>query len=168
MNIKVAIFCFKFTFKSLLNSDSLSPSSNHTSSHDHVFKLGFFNPSPSGGDFWYIGIWYKNISQRKYVWVFHRNNSLKISIETLQISDANLVISNHFDNPTNIIWSMGTIRGNKRPPMVTELMANGNFVVRYSNNNDLDDFLWQSFDYPTDTLLPGMKLRLGMSQTVWA
>lgn len=31
-------------------------------------------------------------------------------------------------------------------------------VVKESNENDPTKFIWQSFDYPTDTLLPGMKL----------
>lgn len=50
-----------------------------------------------------------------------------------------------------------------RSPVVAELLANGNFVMRYANNNnDPSGVLWQSFDYPTDTLLPEMKLGLDL------
>ena len=34
------------------------------------------------------------------------------------------------------------------------LLDSGNLVLRNGNS----DILWESFDYPTDTLLPGMKL----------
>ncbi|KAL2327904.1 hypothetical protein Fmac_021331 [Flemingia macrophylla] len=36
------------------------------------------------------------------------------------------------------------------------LLDGGNLVIR--NEGDTEDYLWQSFDYPSDTLLPGMKL----------
>jgi hypothetical protein len=38
------------------------------------------------------------------------------------------------------------------------LLDSGNLVVKEMNENDPEKYLWQSFDYPTDTLLPGMKL----------
>ncbi|KAG2331389.1 hypothetical protein Bca52824_002569 [Brassica carinata] len=42
--------------------------------------------------------------------------------------------------------------------VVAEFFVYGNFVMRYSNNNDPGGYLWQSFDFPADTLLPQMKL----------
>lgn len=41
---------------------------------------------------------------------------------------------------------------------VVLLLDSGNLVVKEMNENDPEKYLWQSFDYPTDTLLPGMKL----------
>lgn len=39
------------------------------------------------------------------------------------------------------------------------LLDNGNFVLRELNlDGSVNRTLWQSFDYPTDTILPGMKL----------
>ncbi|CAH8266246.1 unnamed protein product [Arabidopsis lyrata] len=113
-----------------------------------VFELGFF----SFGDRWYFGIWYKKIPKRTYVWVGNRDIPLYNSNATLEISGANIVL---LDSNHRIIWDTG--RGNEiSPELVAELLANGNLVLR---NKDPGDYLWQSFDNPTDTLLPDMKLR---------
>jgi hypothetical protein len=37
-------------------------------------------------------------------------------------------------------------------------LESGNLVVEDGNDDGPDKYLWQSFDYPCDTLLPGMKL----------
>ncbi|XP_010497190.1 PREDICTED: S-locus-specific glycoprotein S13-like, partial [Camelina sativa] len=115
-----------------------------------VFELGFFS---SGGDRWYFGIWYKKIPKRTYVWVGNRDTPAYNSNATLEISGANLVLR---DN-NRIIWD--TQRKKERSPeLVAELLANGNLVLRYSQSMDPRDYLWQSFEHPTNTLLPGMKL----------
>uniref|UniRef100_A0A2N9FDR8 non-specific serine/threonine protein kinase n=2 Tax=Fagus sylvatica TaxID=28930 RepID=A0A2N9FDR8_FAGSY len=41
---------------------------------------------------------------------------------------------------------------------VGQLLDSGNLVVKDGNNVNLVSFVWQSFDYPCDTLLPGMKI----------
>ncbi|CAL5200475.1 unnamed protein product [Lathyrus oleraceus] len=40
------------------------------------------------------------------------------------------------------------------------LLDSGNLVLRNRPNDDASDPLWQSFDHPTDTWLPGGKIRL--------
>ncbi|KAM0063411.1 putative non-specific serine/threonine protein kinase [Helianthus debilis subsp. tardiflorus] len=40
-------------------------------SAQETFELGFFNPSNSTN--YYVGIWYKKIPKRTYVWVANRN-----------------------------------------------------------------------------------------------
>ncbi|CAH2065619.1 unnamed protein product [Thlaspi arvense] len=130
--------------------NSLTISSKKTIiSPSEIFELGFFNPASSSR--WYLGIWYKKISTRTYVWVANRDNPLSNSIGTLKISDNNIVI---FDQSHTPVWSTNLTGGDVRSPVVAELLDNGNFVVRDSHNR----FLWQSFDFPTDTLLPEMKL----------
>ncbi|KAJ0263521.1 S-locus glycoprotein domain-containing protein [Hirschfeldia incana] len=144
----------------LSSSESLTISSNRTLvSPGGAFELGFFKPSALSR--WYLGIWYKKVPKKipgkTYVWVANRDNPLSTSTGTLRISGDNLFLlglSNHS------VWSTNLPRGNVRSPVVAELLANGNFVMRYSNYNDINSsgFLWQSFDFPTDTLLPEMKL----------
>nr|prf S-receptor kinase [Brassica rapa subsp. oleifera] len=141
-------------FNTLLSTESLTISGNRTLvSPGHVFELGFFKNTLNSR--WYLGIWYKNLSDRTYVWVANRDSSLSNAIGTLKLCRSNVVLrgrSNKF------VWSTNLTRGNERSPVVAELLANGNFVIRYSYNNDASGFLWQSFDFPTDTLLPEMKL----------
>ncbi|RID76417.1 hypothetical protein BRARA_B03388 [Brassica rapa] len=134
----------------LSSTESLTISSNRTLvSPGGVFELGFFKPSALQR--WYLGIWYRKVfDQKTYAWVANRDNPLSNSIGTLKISGNNLVLLGH-----SVLWSSNLTRGNVSSPVVAELLPNGNFVMRYSNKSG---FLWQSFDFPTDTLLPGMKL----------
>ncbi|XP_019084252.1 PREDICTED: S-locus-specific glycoprotein S13-like [Camelina sativa] len=135
----------------LLPSESLRLSSNSTlASPGDVFELGFF----SSGNRWYIGIWYKKVSVRTYVWVANRDNPLLDSNGTFGISATNLVIR---DQVNRLIWS--TELRIQRSLVAAELLDNGNFVLR-SNDLDEDEFLWQSFHFPTDTLIPQMQLGL--------
>nr|AAS94114.1 S-locus glycoprotein [Raphanus sativus] len=143
-----------FSINTLSSTESLTISSNRTLvSPGNVFELGFFRTTSSSR--WYLGIWYKKLSERTYVWVANRDNPLSNSIGTLKISGNNLVLLGHSNKS---VWSTNLTRGSERSTVVAELLANGNFVMRDSNNNDASEFLWQSFDFPTDTLLPEMKL----------
>ncbi|KAL8533414.1 hypothetical protein ACS0TY_009704 [Phlomoides rotata] len=57
-------------------------------------------------------------------------------------------------NGTNgIIWSTNASRNAQNA--VAQLLNSGNLVLKDTNDENI---VWQSFSYPTDTLLPGMKL----------
>ncbi|KAL9818314.1 putative receptor-like serine/threonine-protein kinase SD1-8 RLK-Pelle-DLSV family [Arabidopsis thaliana] len=145
---------YSISANTLSASESLTISSNNTIvSPGNVFELGFFKPGLDSR--WYLGIWYKAISKRTYVWVANRDTPLSSSIGTLKISDSNLVVLDQSDTP---VWSTNLTGGDVRSPLVAELLDNGNFVLRDSKNSAPDGVLWQSFDFPTDTLLPEMKL----------
>lgn len=138
----------------LSSTESLTISSNRTIvSPGDIFELGFFKPSSRPR--WYLGIWCKKVPQRAYLWVANRDNPLSNSMGTLKISDSNLVL---LDQSDKLIWSTNQT-GDKRSTVVAELFDNGNFVLRDSDNRKSSDgFSWQSFDFPTNTLLPQMKL----------
>ncbi|ESQ28591.1 hypothetical protein EUTSA_v10018108mg [Eutrema salsugineum] len=143
---------FSISANTFSATKSLTITSNKTIiSPNEIFELGFFNPASSSR--WYLGIWYKKIPTRTYVWVANRDNPLSNSNGTLKISDNNLVIFDQSDTPA---WSTNLTGGDVGSPVVAELLDTGNLVIRDSNNPDR--FLWQSFDFPTDTLLPEMKL----------
>jgi hypothetical protein len=59
-------------------------------------------------------------------------------------------------NSTNVVlWSTNTSRVPQNP--VAQLLDSGNLVIREANDTNEDDYLWDSFDYPGNTFLPGLK-----------
>ncbi|KAK3424225.1 hypothetical protein EUGRSUZ_F01024 [Eucalyptus grandis] len=121
-------------------------------SRGRTFELGFFSPGSSRGR--YLGIWYKNIPLRTVVWVANRSNPINDSSGMLMINNTgDIVLLSH---KSSVIWSTKTTGQAENP--VLQLLDNGNLVLREDNNDGLDTYLWQSFDYPTDTFLPEMKL----------
>ncbi|KAL5077765.1 hypothetical protein RYX36_016749 [Vicia faba] len=149
----LVLFFFKFSSATdtITQSQPLSDGSTLVSK-DGTFELGFFNPGTSTNR--YVGIWYKNIPVRKVVWVANRDNPIKDSSSKLIISnEGNLVLLNRNQS---IIWSTKTretTRTTSKIP-IAQLLDNGNLVLKKDGE---EDFLWQSFDYPSDTILAGMK-----------
>ncbi|XP_008364109.3 receptor-like serine/threonine-protein kinase SD1-8 isoform X1 [Malus domestica] len=142
--------------QSLRNSQTLVSSGN-------VFELGLFQPGSSG---WYLGIWYKNIQPQTVVWVANRDSPLSNSSSaTIKFGDrGNLVLVD--EGSGNVTWSSNETQAVN--PIV-QLLDSGNLVLREEDsnrNNPKDEFLWQSFDYPTNTLLPDMKLGWNLSSNL--
>ncbi|CAN4117737.1 unnamed protein product [Withania somnifera] len=117
-----------------------------------VYELGFFRPGNSTNR--YVGIWYKKISTGTVVWVANRNNPLSDSSGVLMLNPNGILVLVNSTNAT--IWSTNSSTTLKNP--VARLLDSGNLVIREENENRPEFFAWQSFDYPGDTLLPGMKL----------
>ncbi|KAL2337350.1 hypothetical protein Fmac_011796 [Flemingia macrophylla] len=156
-----------FSQLSTSTTDTITPSQplhdNGTTlvSDDGTFELGFFSPGSSTNR--YIGIWYKIISVKTVVWVANRDNPIKDNTNSTMLTitkEGNLVLINNNNNQT--LWSTNVTILATQPlfsPMA-QLLNTGNLVVEEgsNNNNSEESFLWQSFDHPCDTLLPGMKL----------
>ncbi|KAK2976707.1 LOW QUALITY PROTEIN: hypothetical protein RJ640_013963 [Escallonia rubra] len=117
--------------------------------------MGFFCPGNSKNR--YMGIWYKEtLPVMTVVWVANRKTPLTDILGELKlISDPGILVLGNGSG--NIIWSTNTTRPAQGPVLVAQLLDSGNLVVRDTHTDD-GNFLWQSFDYPSDTLLPGMKL----------
>ncbi|XP_057959653.1 G-type lectin S-receptor-like serine/threonine-protein kinase At4g27290 [Malania oleifera] len=117
------------------------------------FQLGFFSPGNSKNR--YLGIWHAEISPVTAVWVANRETPLLDSSGVLIINNqGNLVLLN---GTHQIIWSSNSPAPTRSP--IAQLLDSGNLVVIDGNDaQNPENILWQSFDHPRDTLLPGMKI----------
>ncbi|XP_058211363.1 G-type lectin S-receptor-like serine/threonine-protein kinase B120 [Rhododendron vialii] len=151
------IFLLIFSFPLFANAltdtilqGQLVTASTTITSSGKEFVLGFFSPgNENSTTSSYLGIWYKRASKKTVVWVANRDNPLTDSTVVLTIAaDGNLVI---VVGRVSYMLSNISSRGNTS----ATLWDSGNLVL---NDRRSGDILWQSFDYPTDTLLPGMKV----------
>ncbi|KAH9651150.1 G-type lectin S-receptor-like serine/threonine-protein kinase [Citrus sinensis] len=158
------IYCFLFyTIRTTSTQDTLRLGQSIRDgetlvSANESFELGFFSPGKSKSR--YLGIWYKKIANGTVTWVANRNAPLPDRSGVLSISsqgNGTLILQN---STNGIVWSSNASRTAQNP--VAVLLESGNLVVKSGNDNDSDNFLWQSFDYPTHVLLPGMKLGVNL------
>ncbi|KAH7842584.1 hypothetical protein Vadar_006990 [Vaccinium darrowii] len=119
-------------------------------SSGNEFELGFFSPGNENSTVSsYLGVWYKKVSVKTIVWVANRDRPLTNSSAVLTIAaDGNLVIQ---EGRSSYLLSNITSSGNTS----ATLWDTGNLVLIDMRSGER---LWQSFDHPSDTLLPGMKL----------
>ncbi|CAA3031019.1 G-type lectin S-receptor-like serine threonine-kinase At4g27290 isoform X1 [Olea europaea subsp. europaea] len=115
-----------------------------------VFALGFFIPGNSTNR--YVGIWYNNIPGKSVVWVANREIPLTSISGILKVIEPGILALQNGTN--NIIWSSEMTRVAQSP--IVQLLDSGNLVLREANDDDPENFLWQSFDYLSDTFLPSM------------
>ncbi|KDO37222.1 hypothetical protein CISIN_1g045212mg, partial [Citrus sinensis] len=134
------------------------------------FRMGFFSYMSSEDR--YLGIWYHRPTDpsdshwsygspkiNQPVWVANRNTPIadKSGSLTIDSRDGNLKILRKGGN--SIVVSSVQAMGNTS----AALYETGNFVLYETNpSGSMERELWQSFDYPTDILLPGMKLGLNL------
>ena len=160
------IFLVPCQFQISLESDSIFSGqtlagNNTLTSKGGIFEMGFFAP-PGNYDNYYIGIWYKELPQlgKTVVWLANRDHPVSDPYSSrLELSnDGRLVL---FASSGLAVWS--TDSTSSVPPLnstVAILGDDGNLVIIERSNSNLDKEekkIWQSFDHPTDTWLPGAK-----------
>ncbi|KAK8525693.1 hypothetical protein V6N13_090901 [Hibiscus sabdariffa] len=141
--------------------DTISPSESLSDgrtliSSDGSFALGFFSPGTSKNR--YLGIWYNNIPIQNVVWVANRVNPVNDSTGLLKIETSGKIVL-RVQN-TTAVWSTNTTASVQNP--VLQLLDSRNLVVRDGNDSNPENYYWQSFDYPSDTMLPGMKIGIDL------
>ncbi|XP_021842535.2 G-type lectin S-receptor-like serine/threonine-protein kinase At1g11330 [Spinacia oleracea] len=143
--------CFAIDSNSITTTQFLLDSQSIVS-RNATFKLGFFSPPNSAKR--YVGIWFNQVPGMTVVWVANRNNPLDDSSGVLQISDnGNLQLIN---GQKVIIWSTN-VTSLAAENSTAQLLDTGNLILQQSNSTDTPRKVWQSFDHPTNTFLPGME-----------
>ncbi|PIM97716.1 Serine/threonine protein kinase [Handroanthus impetiginosus] len=137
----------------------LSGSGETLVSTGNRFELGFFTPQGNDKSHnTYVGIWYYQLTPRTIVWVANRDKPVSGSCGVFGIAqDGNLKIWCNKE----VIFSI-TVPGAPTFNRTLQLLDSGNLVLSDGNTT-----AWQSFDAPTDTFLPGMKMNDDMELTSW-
>ncbi|XP_062102502.1 G-type lectin S-receptor-like serine/threonine-protein kinase At4g27290 isoform X2 [Humulus lupulus] len=154
----MAIHTFKLVILLSLVVDSISSFQSISENRSLVskegsFELGFFSPGSSKNR--YLGIWYKNIPIQTVVWVANRCSPINDSSGLLRIDNTTGNLELLYQNKS-VVWSAILSKRAKKPKV--ELLDSGNLVITEEEDLNQENYLWQSFDYPSDTLLSGMKL----------
>ncbi|KAL1213228.1 G-type lectin S-receptor-like serine/threonine-protein kinase [Cardamine amara subsp. amara] len=131
-------------------------------SNGDIFELGFFNAAPGfyPRNAYYICMLYKQVfsSTLTIVWIANREYPVRGGLFSshLMISNGNLILQNERNKA---IWSTG-LNSSSSNDVQAVLLDNGNLELRDGPNSSAA-VLWRSFDHPSDTWLPGAKLKLG-------
>nr|GMD75106.1 G-type lectin S-receptor-like serine/threonine-protein kinase At4g27290 isoform X2 [Ipomoea batatas] len=141
----------------IINSTQILKDGDTISSSGGRFELGFFK---LGSPFkQYVGIRYKQIPAKTVVWVANRNVPIiaNASQVVLKVTKPGILLVLNINNAA-ILWSTNMPAGRAVQNPVAQLLDSGNLVVRDAADENPDNFLWQSFDYPAQTYLPGVRM----------
>ncbi|KAJ6331617.1 hypothetical protein OIU76_010074 [Salix suchowensis] len=128
----------------LLRGSSLSveDDSDILISPDKTFSCGFYG---MGQNAYWFSIWFTNSRDRTVVWMANRDRPANGRGSRVSLRRDGAMVLTDVDG--SIIWETNTTSTDAR---MAELLDTGNLVIKGPG----DKILWQSFDSPTDTLLP--------------
>ncbi|QCE09592.1 serine/threonine-protein kinase PBS1 [Vigna unguiculata] len=170
LSFSLLLLWLPLCFQICLGGDTLKVNQNITQdssegnlvSSNATFELGFFSPSGmENGEKRYLGIWYHGLEPQTVVWVANRDDPVADSSGVFRIAeDGNLVVEDAFKTR----WSseLGASSSSNR---TLQLLDSGNLVLKEDDSETT--YLWESFQNPTDTFLPGMKMDASLSLTCW-
>nr|XP_027096861.1 putative receptor protein kinase ZmPK1 [Coffea arabica] len=141
------------TYTTLTKGSLLSTQDVLISSPDGIFTSGFLIV---GENSYCFSIWFTEAQDGNYtvVWMANRNQPVNGKHSGLSLQDSgNLLLT---DAGQFSVWTSNT---KSNSSVQLKLQENGNLVLSTSDG----EFLWQSFDFPTNTLLPG---QLFTSETI--
>ncbi|XP_073153598.1 G-type lectin S-receptor-like serine/threonine-protein kinase LECRK3 [Henckelia pumila] len=123
------------------NSAWLSPSGD--------FAFGFRQMVPGGG--YLLAIWFDKIPEKTIIWSANRDNPAAKGSKIQIFTDGRFELVDPSAQP---IWSAALARSGVA---YGAMLDTGNFVLV----GNASAVLWQSFDYPTDTILPSQIFNQG-------
>ncbi|KAK9067871.1 hypothetical protein SSX86_011982 [Deinandra increscens subsp. villosa] len=154
---------FPATGVSTINVGDQLNQTSHLVSHGNNFTLGFFTIPAT--NYIYLGIWYTFDEQFRKVWVANPSTPIIESTSHVLTIDPTtgklIIVSGGGSTVVNMNMNMNMIMNisdNEFDPgrnLTATLGDDGNFQLKSGTD---DRILWQSFDHPTNVLLPGMKI----------
>ncbi|XP_071741709.1 G-type lectin S-receptor-like serine/threonine-protein kinase CES101 [Rutidosis leptorrhynchoides] len=146
------INCFPATGNSSIKRNDQLNFTSQLVSPGNNFTLGFFTIPAT--NYIYLGIWYTSDQQSLKVWVANPSTPIISSSSVLMIDPDTkklIILSTERSTLVNISDNESGSGTN----LTANLEDTGNFQLKDETDNRI---LWQSFDHPTNVLLPGMKL----------
>ncbi|KAJ6755851.1 RECEPTOR PROTEIN KINASE ZMPK1-RELATED [Salix purpurea] len=121
---------------------SVEDDSDILTSPDKTFSCGFYG---MGQNAYWFSIWFTNSKDRTVVWMANRDRPANGRGSRVSLRRGGAMVLTDVDG--SIIWETNTTSTDVER---AELLDTGNLVLIGPGSK----ILWQSFDFPTDTLLP--------------
>lgn len=134
----------------------LSPAENRTwVSPEGTFAMGFY-PAFDQDNEYSVGIWFNSIPAEAKTMIWTAGEDLKVRLNaSLELSmDGNLVLFDYLNRVP--AWTSNTSLSGV---VGAVLRDNGNLVLSDSSHRTV----WESFETPSDTLVPGQRLHVGQT-----
>ncbi|KAG1355225.1 putative G-type lectin S-receptor-like serine/threonine-protein kinase LECRK4 [Cocos nucifera] len=127
---------------------TLDDANNSWVSPSGDFAFGFL-PLGDDGNLFLLGIWFKKVADKAVVWSANRNRPVPRGSMVDLTGSGRLVL---YDEHGRVVWSV-----NATGVSSAAMLNTGNFVLI----NKSSSYIWESFNNPTDTILPKQVLGLG-------
>jgi hypothetical protein len=154
LNIFILNFSSSTSRDSLKTNQTIKEGGDLLISKGNIFALGFFSPGSSSNR--YLGIWYHKVPEQTVVWVANTNDPIIGSSGFLFINQYGNLVLHGKDDQKLPVWSPN-VSVEENDTCAAQLLDSGNLILVRKRSRKT---VWQSFDYPTNILLPGMKLGL--------
>ncbi|XP_004511723.1 G-type lectin S-receptor-like serine/threonine-protein kinase LECRK1 [Cicer arietinum] len=155
--ISILFLQLVLVFGNVTLSSILSTNNNNSwLSLSGEFAFGFRQLNKNNTNFFMLAIWYNKISDKTIVWTAQNDNNLVQAPKGSQIQ----LTSGGLTLTTSQGDSLWTAQPNNAVSYGT-MLDTGNFVLV----NKTSTFVWESFNFPTDTLLPKQSLYLSGTLT---